>query len=384
MSKIIKLTESDIVKIVKKVLSEQEKNPLLFDRSQLYSDAESINVDIKPVYDKKTGKTIKPQSSAKRTIPTLPVSNLKNISNMIWNARDKSWDQSTSKTLFNDKISTDALAYALLSWVDKNKNFDEKLFIATISILLRESKGSAGTFLHPKEILGFLDNLIGGGNHSQGYAQIQPETAKEYNIALTDLYTMEGSFNAAYKILSSNYNIAKNYYNGDFVTKFDNGKSINEQWVYQPNKKGGYTLISGPYKGIEAKELFPSYSEKQYPKELDKNKNPIGTNISPVFTMSTPKLQKEKALGNDAALHMAVVAHNAGTGILGKWCETNMPNIANKCNQKQRNPYNDNRVAITDTSKPIPNYFPNKGGSHNYIPQFRKSFDNLQGITKYF
>jgi hypothetical protein len=344
MSKIIKLTESDIVKIVKKVLSEQEKNPLYFDRSQLYSDAESTNVDIKPIYDKKTGQTIKPQSSPRRTMPPASVSNLKDISDMIWNARNKSWDQSTSKTLFNDKISTDALAYALLSWVDKNKNFDEKLFIATISILLRESKASAGTFFHPKEILGFFDNLFRGKNHSQGYAQIQPETAKEYDIALNDLYTMEGSFNAAYKILSSNYNIAKNYYNGNFITKFNPiGKNIDS----------ASTMLTGK-------------------------------NIASFPTILTSKLQKENALGDDAALHMAVVAHNAGTGILGKWCETNMLNIANKCNQKQRNPYGDNRVAITDTSKPIPNYFPNKGGSHNYIPQFRKSFDNLQGITKYF
>ena len=51
-------------------------------------------------------------------------------------------------------------------------------------------------------------------------------------------------------------------------------KVLNEQWVYQSNKKGGYTLINGPYQGIEAKKLFPSYSEQQYPKELDKNKNP--------------------------------------------------------------------------------------------------------------
>ena len=337
MSKIIKLTESDIVKIVKKVLSEQEKNPLYFDRSQLYSDAESTNVDIKPIYDRKTGKTIKPQSSPKRTIP-VNVSNLKNISDIIWNARNESWSQSTAKTLFNDEISIDALVYALLSWVDKNKNFDEKLFIATISVLLRESKASAGTLIHPGEILGFLHNLTGFGNHSQGYAQIQPQTAKEYGIALTDLYTMEGSFNAAYKILSSNYNIAKNYYNGNFVTKFNPiGKNIDS----------APTMLTGK-------------------------------NITSFPTILTPKLQKEKALGDDAALHMAVSAHNAGTGILGKWCETNMLNIANKCNQKQRNPYDDNRVAITDTSKPIPNYFPNIGGVHNYMPQFKKSFDNLK------
>jgi len=320
MSKIIKLTESDIVKIVKKVLNEQKKDPLRFDTSQLYSDAESTRVDIKPFYDPKTGKSVKPQSSVQRTVPkTFFVGHLKAISEVIWDARNKSWDQSTAKTLFNNKMSTDALAYALLSWTSKNKNFNKKLFVAAISIILRESKSSAGTYLHYKEILGFIDNLFFGANHSQGFAQIQPKTAKEHNIALTDLYTLEGSFDAAYKILSSNYNTAKNYYSGNFITKFDNGKLI-----------------------------------------------------------------QERALGDEAALQMAVVAHNAGTGILGKWCETNIPNIANKCNEKERNPFKDDRVAITNTSKPIQNYFPNKGGSHNYIPQFKKSFDNLQGITKYF
>jgi hypothetical protein len=69
-------------------------------------------------------------------------------------------------------------------------------------------------------------------------------------------------------------------------------KVLNEQWVYQSNKKGGYTLINGPYQGIEAKKLFPSYSEQQYPKELDKNKNPIMKDGSPVPTILTSKYQQ--------------------------------------------------------------------------------------------
>jgi hypothetical protein len=69
-------------------------------------------------------------------------------------------------------------------------------------------------------------------------------------------------------------------------------KVLNEQWVYQSNKKGGYTLINGPYQGIEAKKLFPSYSEQQYPKELDKNKNPIMKGGGPTPTIFTSKYQQ--------------------------------------------------------------------------------------------
>ncbi len=69
-------------------------------------------------------------------------------------------------------------------------------------------------------------------------------------------------------------------------------KVLNEQWVYQPNKKGGYTLVNGPYQGIEAKKLYPSYNEKQYPKELDKNKNPIMADGSATPTILTSKYQQ--------------------------------------------------------------------------------------------
>jgi hypothetical protein len=67
---------------------------------------------------------------------------------------------------------------------------------------------------------------------------------------------------------------------------------INEQWVYQKNNKGGYTLANGPYQGIEAKTLFPSYSDSQYPKELDKNRNPVMKDGGPVPTMLTSKYQQ--------------------------------------------------------------------------------------------
>lgn len=81
------------------------------------------------------------------------------------------------------------------------------------------------------------------------------------------------------------------YLNESDIVKLIN-KVINEQWVYQKNDKGGYKLVSGPYSGIEAKRLFPSYSEQQYPKELDKNRNPIMKDGAPVPTILTSKYQQ--------------------------------------------------------------------------------------------
>lgn len=67
---------------------------------------------------------------------------------------------------------------------------------------------------------------------------------------------------------------------------------INEQWVYQKNNKGGYNLVNGPYQGIEAKKLFPSYSDGQYPKELDQYKNPVSKDGSPTPVMLSSKYQQ--------------------------------------------------------------------------------------------
>jgi hypothetical protein len=88
-------------------------------------------------------------------------------------------------------------------------------------------------------------------------------------------------------------------------------------------------------------------------------------------------LVEKDALDNDAALHMSVAAHNAGEGIINRWCMTNMQSVANLCSVKERKPYDDGKIAVTDKSKPIKNYFPNIGNVHNYIPQFRTAYNEL-------
>ena len=257
-----------------------------------------------------------------------------NLVNILDNARNSSWKQSITKTLFNDKDDLYNLGVAITGWALKNPNYNPTLLIASIAALFRESKASPAMLFKPKEILGLIHNIF-GGDRSQGFAQIKPSTAKQYGISEESLYTYAGSLDAVYKILSQNYTTAKQYYNGPTVTIFKNNK-----------------LFEIP------------------------------------------------AIGGDAALHMAIASHNAGGGILGEWCQTNIPNIANKCNITSRVLKEQSVVgapnygtysksydkpttsAITNTNKKIKNYFPNISGLHNYMPQFEIAFNNLTQIPK--
>lgn len=245
-------------------------------------------------------------------------------------ARDVSWASGIKKTLFNNKSDIELFAASILEWVSKHKGYNPKILNAAISVVFRESKASSASFLNPKEIVGKFQNWIGmpdiyvfgtnigGDDHSQGYAQIKPSTAKRYNIDMDSLNSFYGSLDAVYKMLTTNYEKAKNFYKGDTVTISENGQ----------------------LKGV-------------------------------------------KALGDDAALQMAVAAHNAGEGLINQWCETNIKGIANICSINQRKPYKDqNTIAVTNKSKQIPNYFPNIGGVHKYMPQFRKSYNALAKLPE--
>jgi hypothetical protein len=239
--------------------------------------------------------------------------------NILYASRNASWSTSAAKKLFNRKSSMRDLASAIISWAKKNRSFNPLLLKTAISVIFRESKGeSAMLYLNPKEVLGMLHNIF-GGEHSQGYAQIRPSTAKQYGIDMDSLYTFGGSLDAIYKMLLKNYQTAKKYYSGPTVT------------IYKNNK-----------------------------------------------------LVKIPAIGGDAALHMTIAAHNAGSGILNNWCETNISGIANKCSETQRVPDKSKpkEIAITKKDKKIDNYYPNIGGVHKYTPQFRKSFDQLGSVPE--
>lgn len=298
MKKIVRLTEYELINLIEKTLIESLK---MDGNENLLSEIliEPEYKEEKPNYNKTLGNKVN------------------NLAKSLFYARNNSWGQSTFKTFFNDFQDMIYLGIALLNWKSNNPNYNPVLLKCAISGIFRESKGSLPQLLRPKELLGAIHNLF-GGEHSQGYAQIQPNVAKQYGIDPMSLYSLRGSLEALYKMFLTNYNTAKKYYSGNFVTIYKNG-----------------TLVKIP------------------------------------------------ALNRDAALHMAVATHNAGLGILGDWCETNLKNIANKCNITKRKPYpNDkpNLFAYTKKNKKIPNYFPNKGGVHNYMPQFIKCFNSLYKV----
>jgi hypothetical protein len=243
------------------------------------------------------------------------------------NARNISWADGIKKSLTSSESDIIDLARAIITWCKSNK-YDPKILKASIGVLFRESKASSYAFLQPKEMYGAVTNAIGfdplnykngfKADHSQGYAQIKPSTAKSYGIDMKTQSTFIGALDGAYKMLSKNYQNAQKFYSGPSVT------------IYQDKK---YLQAPG--------------------------------------------------FDNDAALYMTVASHNAGAGIMNKWCETNIVGVANKCSLPQRKDIykkGDGIVAVTNTAKPINNYFPNIGNVHNYMPQFRKSYDALSSL----
>jgi hypothetical protein len=151
--KTIKLTESDLELIVKKVFSEQ------------IPGMSSNN------YQARDEREAKLAVQTAKTLPCVP-------------------------TAF--KLSVQQL-------IQKNYN---KLFLkASLGIIGRESDfGESNRFKFRNPLKALYGAL--GGNTSVGYAQVQPETAKQYGLELSDLLLASGSLDVTYRILQDNYNKA--------------------------------------------------------------------------------------------------------------------------------------------------------------------------------
>ena len=302
----IKITEQQLERLIA-VLTEQSND---YKWTPTTSDQKTI---------------VSPDSTVPTYTKSAKYSYLEELANYLYNVRNNAWKDSLAKTVFNDKSDVTYLSIAILDFIKKNPNFNVEILKLAISLIFRESKGSFAQVIRPKELLGFVHNLF-GGDHSQGYAQIQPTVAKQYGLDLSSLYTLSGSLEAAYKMLESNYNYASKFYSGPTVSLFKNK-----------------TLTQSP------------------------------------------------ALGGDAALHMAAASHNGGLGIIGKWCETNIQGIANKCKVEKRAPWEKEKpklFAFTNTKKEIKNYLPNpKGASgfslHEYMPQFITAYNSLNELPKF-
>lgn len=152
MKKIIKLTESDLTKIVKKVLDEQSIPGL-----SSYNPTPQF----------------KPDVVDKNILPCVPT----------------------------------AFKLAIQSLIKKNYN---KLFLkAALGIIGRESDfGESKRFQFTSALKELF--AIFGGQTSIGYAQIKPGTVEKFGITESDLMMATGSVDAAYRILLNNYKVALN------------------------------------------------------------------------------------------------------------------------------------------------------------------------------
>lgn len=152
MKKVIKLTESDLMNIVKRVMSEQSV-----------------------VGAPNNGTITRPKAPlVPKTIPSL----------------------SCVPLAFQSAISE------LIK-----QNYNKVYLKVALGIIGRESDFGESNRYKLTAPLKYLWGLLGGGT-SVGYGQVKPETAKEYGLTVDDLTTAMGSLTAIYNILSKNYQTA--------------------------------------------------------------------------------------------------------------------------------------------------------------------------------
>jgi hypothetical protein len=87
------------------------------------------------------------------------------------------------------------------------KNYNKLFLKACLGIIGRESDfGESKRFKFRDPLKNLYSTL--GGNASVGFAQVKPETAKQYGLDLTELSMASGSLDITYRLLQDNYNKA--------------------------------------------------------------------------------------------------------------------------------------------------------------------------------
>ena len=177
MTKIIRLTESDLEMIVKQVLKEQSKGkPITAPAATLTPSQPQQQSSLQPTMNTDAGRKLSTYSVSSSLLPCVPAAFKLSIQNFL------------------------------------GKNYDKTFLKAVLGIIGRESDfGESKRFKFTSPLKSLWAAL--GGQTSVGYAQIKPETAEKYGLKMEDLELASGSVEAAYKILQDNYNLAlKNGY----------------------------------------------------------------------------------------------------------------------------------------------------------------------------
>jgi hypothetical protein len=231
MKKVIKLTESDLIKIIKRVLSEQ-------------------SVIGAPNYGTISKPTAPPAPKAIPSLSCIPLA-----------------FQSAVSELIKQKYNKVYLKIAL-------------------GIIGRESDFGESNRYKLTAPLKYLWGLVGGGT-SVGYGQVKPETAKQYGLSVDDLTTAIGSLKAIYNILANNYATAvKNGYTTEPSSNFTQGTGnaaldisiagynlgvskitkyckTNDPNIKKPCNLAGKTIT----------EQIPNYGMQHYAKSKSENQN---------------------------------------------------------------------------------------------------------------
>ena len=110
-----------------------------------------------------------------------------------------------------------------------------------------------------------------------------------------------------------------------------------------------------------------------------------GPSVNPI-AVRQGKIKSLNGTGNNA-LDLAIVSHNMA-GLINKWCETSDPNYAGPCNQKVYQPFKTTKPELkvnVYTDKQIVNYFPNKGSagltSIGYLEEVAGSINKFNCFT---
>ena len=96
-----------------------------------------------------------------------------------------------------------------------SEGYDVRFLKASLGVIGRESDFGSSNRYNFTSLLKTLWAYV-GGQTSVGPGQIKPETAKKYGLSVTDLNTAYGSLSGVYQIIKNNYNVAlKNGYSDD-------------------------------------------------------------------------------------------------------------------------------------------------------------------------
>jgi hypothetical protein len=255
MSKIIKLTESDVINLIKKVIKEQNKDPFVYDKRQLTADADSTRVNIQ-AYDPKSGRVQTIPSSSERKVYTKPMPNL-DLS-VYSCAPSKEYQLAVYEAIKVKRIDPIFVKYGLgilgresdygkivgNSWGSIGKYLPSKYAIKTpFEIAYNALPDTSKVKILIKWGLSKYKEITTGSSlsaswvPSMGINQMTPDVAKKYGVSMWQLLGSTGALIATSEYLKSLYNELTNYDSNQPSIINENGKDI-----VNPNSTGNARL----------------------------------------------------------------------------------------------------------------------------------------------